>query len=98
MKSRDDYKKALPIIGTVIRAWDPYSLLESGAPNDEFDFEIARIATHIPTIRSASDATQAISIVFSEAFEPENFTPDKCAQPGVELFTLLQKAGIVPPA
>ena len=34
MHNRADYEKALVIVGSVERAWDPYCLLEGGAPTD----------------------------------------------------------------
>jgi hypothetical protein len=94
MKTRHDYKVALDTIGAVVRAWDPYGLLAGGAPQDEFDGEIAKLATHIPHIHSAADATQAVSIVFSQAFEPV-FTPAACTEVGAKLFSALIEAGLL---
>ena len=95
MKDRHDYEEALQVIGQVVRAWDPYGLLAEDAPADEFDAEIAQLVTHVPRMHSASDAAQAISVVFSKAFEPQLFTPSACAAPGAELFARLVSAGLV---
>jgi Domain of unknown function (DUF1871) len=95
MHNRADYEKALVIVGSVVRAWDPYCLLEGGAPSDEFDAEIAQLVTHIPRISTPADAAQAISTVFSAAFEPGLFTPAQCAELGQELFARLVEAGLV---
>ena len=96
MHNRADYEKALVIVGSVVRAWDPYCLLEGGAPSDEFDAEIAQLVTHIlPRISTPADAAQAISTVFSAAFEPVLFTPAQCTEPGQELFARLVEAGLV---
>jgi len=95
MKDRRDYKDALHVVGDVVRAWDPYALLAEGAPEDEFDAEIAQLVTHVPRMHSAADAAQAISAVFSKAFEPQLFSPAACATPGADLFDRLVDAGLV---
>lgn len=95
MHNRADYEKALVIVCSVVRAWDPYCLLEGGAPSDEFDAEIAQLVTHIPRISTPTDAAQAISTVFSAAFDPGLFTPAQCTDLGQELFARLVEAGLV---
>jgi hypothetical protein len=98
MRSRDDYDAALHIVGEVVRSWDPYSLISSGAPTNEFDSEIAQVVTLVPDISSPSAAAAALSSVFSAAFEPELFSPTQCSAPGQELFAKLAAAGLVPQA
>ena len=95
MQTRDDYKQAFAVVASVVRQWDPYRLLEGGAPSDEFDAEIAKIVTYIPRIHTAQDAAQALSSVFSAAFEPHLFTPEACAQPGMLLYSRLAESGLV---
>jgi hypothetical protein len=95
MKTRQDYERALQLIGEIIRAWDPYRLLAAGAPRDEFDGDIARLATHIPRIRTADDAARAISSVFSDAFGPEDFQLDRCREVGRILYDRLVQEGFV---
>ena len=95
MKTRTDYDDAVATVGSVIRAWDPYSLLASGAPADEFDAEITRLVPRIRHIHSPADAATEISSVFSAAFEPEYFTPQACAEVGTRLFERLQEAGLL---
>lgn len=86
MKSRSDYEAALLVVGPVVRSWDPYSLIGSGAPANEFDAEIAQLVTYIPRITSPAAAAAAVSAVFSAAFEPEIFSSSQCAVFGQELF------------
>jgi len=95
MRTRDDYDAALLIVEAVVRAWDPYSLISSGAPVDEFDAEIAKVVACVPRISSAATAAAALSSVFSASFEPEQFSPAQCAVPGQELFAKLSAAGLV---
>jgi hypothetical protein len=90
--------EAMAIVREVVHQWDPHGLLGGGAPDNEFDSEIARLAALIPDLHSAADAAQALSSVFSKAFEPDHFTPAQCAQPGSVLFKRLQEAGLVPNA
>jgi hypothetical protein len=95
MKTRADYDSAVDVVGTVINAWDSYSLLASGAPRDEFDMEISRLVTRIPHIRSAADASREVAAVFSHYFGPEEFSIDSCSEVGARLFDALQKAQLL---
>jgi hypothetical protein len=89
------YKRALDVVRSVINKWDPYSLLASGCPNDEFDAEIASLVTQIPRIHSPSDAIQAISRVFSAAFGPDGVTERDFAAVGTRLFAALCTHGLI---
>ncbi len=95
MNDKAYYKLAIQVVGTVIRAWDPYDLLAYGCPMDEFDGEIARVVTQISQIKSSQDAAFAISRVFSSSFERDLFTPDACTDVGAELFKALSDNGFV---
>lgn len=70
MRSKSDYKRAVRVVREVVHAWDPYRLIAGGAPDDEFDHEIASVVAQIPRIRSARDASHALSRVFSSSFGP----------------------------
>ena len=48
MRTKDDYRRAIEVVAAVIREWDPYGLLRTGAPQDEFDSEIAGVVAQIP--------------------------------------------------
>jgi hypothetical protein len=95
VKDRREYEQAVEIIGDVIRAWDPFSLMADGAPADEFDDQIAKITARVPTFRRSSDAAEAVSAVFSEAFGSETFSPADCAKPGEQIFTGLGRAHLL---
>ncbi|TYT24848.1 DUF1871 family protein [Luteimonas viscosa] len=95
MRDRAEYERAFQIVGQVIRDWDPYGLLESGAPVDEFDTEISLLVSRVPRMTSEALAAQAVSEVFSARFEPERFPPDACAEPGRELFARLASADLL---
>jgi hypothetical protein len=93
MHSRADNERAFAVVRTVIHAWDPYGLINAGAPADEWDDEIARIVAKVPYITSESDATNVISSVFTAAFQPEGFSVKDCAPVGERLYQSLINAG-----
>jgi Domain of unknown function (DUF1871) len=95
MKTRADYDTAIDIVGAVIKDWDPYSLLATGAPTDEFDMEIERLVTRIPHIHSSADAAREIAAVFSHYFEAEDFPVEACTDVGAELFHQLEGAQLL---
>ena len=95
MKTRVQWKQAQTIVRRRIHEWDPYSLLAGGAPDDEFDSEIARVVAEIRRIKSRADATEAISRVFSSAFDPKDFSPERCSEVGSRLFDELNAAGLI---
>jgi hypothetical protein len=95
LKTTADYVRACQVTQGVINRWDPYSLLATGAPADEFEAVAASVVRYIPKIRSAADAATAISEVFSEAFEPQSFTREHCLDVGRDLFAALVTAGII---
>ena len=98
MRDRGDYEKALEIVGRMIRAWDPYDLIAEGSSADEFDDEIAKVVSRIPHCRGIDDIAKAISEVFSEAFEPDGFTPVNCFPPAQEIYMELRRAKLLPAA
>ena len=95
MNTKADYKLAFRVVGNVIKKWDPYGLLHSGAPDDEFDHEIAQVVSQIRLIKSPEDATQAIFAVFFKEFSAEEFPRKSCESVGEELFDGLLRAGLI---
>jgi hypothetical protein len=94
IRSRD--KQVLLIVRKLIHDWDPYRLLEIGAPEDEWDREILRIAGCVNRICNPADAAEVISEIFTEAFQPKGFGQADCAEIGTKLFTALNDAGLIP--
>jgi len=95
MTDRSQRKRIEPVVRRVIHGWDPYRLLEIGAPNDEWDREILQIVGRVNRIASPADAAKVISEVFTEAFHPEGFGQDDCAEVGRKLFSTLKDAGLI---
>jgi hypothetical protein len=94
MRTRD-YERAFRAVRQVVHHWDPYGLLASGCPPDEFDREIAAVAAQVARIRSRTDAAHALSRVFASSFDREWFGPEGCAAAGGELYEVLVAVGLV---
>lgn len=82
-------------VRSVIHKWDPYGLLETGCPTDEFDSEIQAVIGQIERIGSVQDAVHTLSRVFSSAFEPKDFRPESCQDVGEQLYRTLRERGIL---
>ena len=70
----------LAYLRTVLNAWDPYSLIRGGAPEDEFDMERGRICDALVSgeARSAESLAGRIATIFEESFGG-GFTASNCA-------------------
>ena len=70
-----------PVYAAVKRCvdeWDPYGLLEIGAPEDEFDTESRMVAERISPGLTAEEIAEAVNSVFSDQFFPEDFGLENC--------------------
>lgn len=95
MKTRNDYENAIAVVGAVLKDGAPYDLLTAGAPDGEFDSEIAAVVAQIPRINGSNDAVHAVSRVFSSAFDPETFAPESCSVVGRKLYAALIDAKLI---
>jgi hypothetical protein len=73
----EQYTHTLNIVKESIHRIDPYGLLASGCPQDEFDSEIRAITLQIPRCESSKDIAHAIARVINSSFsletKPEEF-------------------------
>jgi hypothetical protein len=95
ISTTEGYDRALSVVRSVIHEWDPYALLAGGAPDDEFDQQIAQLVARSRKIESPADATHAISEIFSSSFDAADFRPESCAAVGRHLFAALSAAGLL---
>jgi len=95
ISTTEDYERALSIVATIIREWDPYALLEGGAPENEFNDQIARITARSHKMESSTDAALAVSEVFGDAFEAAYFTVESCTEVGFRLFEALSETSLI---
>lgn len=89
------YRDLLTLVSASINEWDPYSLVASGSPTDEFAPEVARVAAAAPGVTSEAELASVISRVFTCSFGPDNFTPQSCADVASRLFAQLRAHGFV---
>jgi hypothetical protein len=92
---RKQWKEIEATVRVVILEWDPYGLIGGGAPEDEWDSEIHQIIGKVRGITTAAEAIAVISGVFSNAFQPEGFTKEDCAEVGQNLFDTLKKESLI---
>jgi hypothetical protein len=95
LSSKADYAAALKVVSAALAAWDPYSLVSSGSPSDEFENEAAQIVAAISKIHSSDDVTAHVSRVFSSAFGPRGFSHQDCEDIGKELWIRLREANLL---
>ena len=89
------YQELVATITTVINEWDPYGLIWRGAPKDEFEVEVARIAAIVSEIKTPEKLAKRISEIFSEFFGPDGFQLEKCRPVASRLFVALQDHGFL---
>ncbi len=95
MTDRSQWKRIEPVVRKVIHDWDPFRLLEMGAPEDEWDREILQIVGRVNRVEAPEDAAKVISEIFTSSFHPEGFGQEDCAEVGRKLFGALKDAGLI---
>ncbi len=94
LSTKADYEQVLLAIKEVIHSWDPYALLSGGAPEDEFDGEIGKLATKLREIKSEKDIANSLRQVFESSFEL-NASDDEYLKIGEKLFLNLKKHNVL---
>lgn len=97
LRSIIDYKNAFAVVREAINIWDPYDLISNGAPQDEWDSEVASIVAQIPCIRNATDTAHAVSRTFTRSLGHEGFDPYSCSEVGAHIYAELVEARILKP-
>ena len=49
------YKRQLSSLAVIINEWDPFCLIDNGAPKDEFDQEVAQILSKLKSNSQLED-------------------------------------------
>ena len=93
--NREDYEQAFGVVKSMVMDWDPYQLLKNGAPEDEWDSEVASIVAQIPRIGSSNDAVHVVSRIFSSSLGSESFSRADCKDAGERLFQALVQSKII---
>jgi len=88
------YREIIEVITTVINEWDPYDLISSGAPDNEFAPEVEKIVAKIHKIRTPGALAEVISGAFSKGFDSDSFSVEDCMQVSSRIFVELQNRGL----
>lgn len=67
MKTRKEYESAFRILRTAVASWDPLGLLGGGAPEDEWDREIALLLPKIQRAESPADVAHELVVIFGKS-------------------------------
>lgn len=71
LKTIEDYETAKGALRRAFNECNPYSLVNSGAPRDEYDEEIATILARAQGIKDAVAFATIIAVVLSESLGDE---------------------------
>lgn len=85
-----DYREIVHIVQQALNEWDPYGLIEGGAPEDEFTEEATRIAAKIKKTETPAELAQVISDIFSRSFESDLFSVEECLPAASRIFSDLE--------
>lgn len=91
---KNSYREIVEIVTTVINEWDPYDLINGGAPDNEFTHEIAQVVAKIDEINTPTALAEIISSIFSKEFESEQFPIEACMPVASRLFVALKARGL----
>jgi hypothetical protein len=94
MRTRQDYERAIGIVGESLRRTDPYCMIQDGFPDDELDPEIGRIVARIRETSSQDDIANIISDVFNKQFS-DSYSPKEFTTVATEIYLALVEAGLI---
>ena len=89
---KTEYKRQHQELTKIINEWDPYGLLDGGAPSDEFAHEVSKILTELKKATSVDEVAQIVANVFTENFGEEFLIKD-CENVSKEIFVWYQNVG-----
>ena len=94
MRTMRNFKRTHGIVRESIHRIDPFSLLEGGSPDDEFDSEIMSIVGQLHRCGSGRDISHAIARVLTSSFG-EKFDASLFEAEGRWIYDTLIKHGLV---
>ncbi len=90
-----DYQEIVRIVIQALNEWDPYELIEAGAPENEFTKEATRIAANIKKVETPTELANVISEVFSRSFDSDVFSVDECLPVASKILNDLEVRGLL---
>lgn len=73
----EHFKRAFVKTRTVFNEWDPYDLIKSGAPEDEYDDYVHNVLSGLINNSNDLEIAEQLNRKLSEAFE-KYFTVEEC--------------------
>jgi hypothetical protein len=73
---KEKYNKLFNVVKKIVNDWDPIGLLPS-APDDEYEFEVAKIVSLLNKVDSVEYLSDGIATIFTKAFD-RIFTNEDC--------------------
>jgi hypothetical protein len=92
---KQDYRELVGAVTQALNEWDPYDLIQSGAPANEFIEEATKIAAKIKSIETPAELAEVISEVFSTNFENNLFPVEACLPVASRMFDDLEARGLL---
>jgi len=67
---KEKYKQVFSLVKEAIDEWDPYGLIEGGAPDGEFNNEVEQIVPFVIKSNNADELAKNTKRIFDTMFEP----------------------------
>jgi hypothetical protein len=83
MKYKELFYKAKEIVNKA----DPLGLISGGAPDDQFDDEIAKILIVLKNVKDSQELESEIAKIFQSSFK-ETFEPSEFKEVSLQIFSL----------
>lgn len=75
---KHEYREIVDIVMKALNEWDPYEVIEAGAPENEFTEEAERIVAKFKRAKTPTELAHVISNVFSRSFGSDVFSTEEC--------------------
>jgi len=95
MKTRKEYDDAFRIVRAAVASWDPFGILGGGAPEDEWDQEIARLLPRIQRAITSADVAREIAVAFGDSIGGTPISAKEVDDVATGIFLRLKTAGLL---
>jgi hypothetical protein len=98
-----EYRNLFDQIAAIFRRHDPSGLIGGGAPDDEYDAEVAQVLAGLRRARSVDDAERVIAGVFHEWFGTDPYDDVRFARVAADVWAAwrlseIRRASAPPPS
>lgn len=92
---KQEYQEIRETVTLALNEWDPYDLIQGGAPENEFIEEATEIAAKIEVTKTPTELAEVISEVFSANFESNLFPVEACLPIASKILYEIQARGLL---